>query len=171
VFCFQSRTTADTCWWAVTLPYALLISNHWFNWNILTTIYTYIYLQRNRILEKLIDAHLVKIFPEFCGTRRCITMLTRSLSWERWIQTTSSLPLGVILVLSFNLNLHLLYPSGVSTIDHCGSRCKGRKSPPLIHTYIHTSYKIQNLYAFLFSPMRATGPIHLNILFYLYKNI
>jgi hypothetical protein len=27
--------------------------------------------------------------------------------------------------------------SGLSTIDHCGSRCKGCKCPPLIHIYIY----------------------------------
>jgi hypothetical protein len=31
----------------------------------------------------------------------------------------------------------------VYAIDHCGSRCKGCKSPPLIHTYIHTYVYMQ----------------------------
>jgi hypothetical protein len=39
-------------------------------------------------------------------------------------------------------NIHPSIFKSLSTIDHCGSRCKSCKSPPLIHTYIHlqTSY-------------------------------
>jgi hypothetical protein len=30
-----------------------------------------------------------------------------------------------------------------STIDHCGSRCKGWLGPPLTHTYIHTIMELE----------------------------
>jgi hypothetical protein len=75
------------------------------------------------LLEKLIFVQLVKKFPSFYGTRRFITMFTRarhwSLSWVRWIQSTSSHPVSIyILIPSSHLRLGLqscLFPSCLPT--------------------------------------------------------
>jgi hypothetical protein len=84
-------------------------------------------------------------FPAFYGTRRFITAFTRalhlSLSWARPIQPTPPQPISKrpILILSVYLRLGLpsgLFPSGFPT---------------------------NNLYAFLFSPIRDTCPAHLYI--------
>jgi hypothetical protein len=76
---------------------------------------------RSRVLlEKLTVTQLLK-FRTFYGTRRFITVFTRarhwSLSWARWILSTSSrpLPLRSILILSYHLCLGL--PSGVFPSD------------------------------------------------------
>jgi hypothetical protein len=93
-------------------------------------------------LEKPKVIQLVNKFPAFYGTRRFITVFTRachwSLSWARWIQSTSSHTLSVrsIMILSSHVRLRLqggYFPSGFPA-----------KIP----------------YTFLISPMRATCPAH-----------
>jgi hypothetical protein len=88
----------------------------------------------------------LKNFPIFYGTQKFITVFTRALHWSlSWARSIHSIPphpipLRFILMLSSYLRLGLpsdLYPSGFST-------------------------KI--LYAFLFSPIRATCPAHLILL-------
>jgi hypothetical protein len=60
------------------------------------------------LLEKLIS-QLIRKFPAFYETRRCITVYTKArhyfLPWARWIQPTGShpIPLRLILLLSMNL--------------------------------------------------------------------
>jgi len=76
------------------------------------------------VLEKLIVAQLVKNFPAFCGTRRFVTVFTRtrhwSLSWATWIQSLPLQPVDIIsvLILSSRLCHGLssgLFPSDIAT--------------------------------------------------------
>jgi hypothetical protein len=53
--------------------------------------------------------------------------------WGRFSPSTSVSPANFDYTNCSKNHSHL--SSGLSTIDHCGSRCKGCKSPPLIHTY------------------------------------
>jgi hypothetical protein len=57
--------------------------------------------------------------------------------WGRFSLCTSVSPANFHSTNNCSKN-HPHLSSGLSTIDHCGSRCKGCKCPPLIHTYIHT---------------------------------
>jgi hypothetical protein len=60
----------------------------------------------DRVLEKLIVNHLMKIFPAFYGIRKLITVFTRSchwsLSWATWTQFTTfhTVSLRYILIIS-----------------------------------------------------------------------
>ena len=99
------------------------------------------------LLEKLTGLQLVKKFPAFYGTRKFITALTSvrqlSLSWASPIQSTYPHPTSwkSILILSTHLRLGLssgLFPSGFPT---------------------------KTLYTPLYSPIRATCPTHLILLY------
>jgi hypothetical protein len=65
------------------------------------------------LLQKLTVTQLVEKFSAFYGTRRFISLFTRShhcfLSWARWIQSTTShtISLRSILIISFHLRLGL----------------------------------------------------------------
>jgi hypothetical protein len=77
-------------------------------------------------------------FPAFYGTRRFITDFTRAqhlyLSWARPIQSTTLNPISKRSILMLSIHLRLGLPSG------------------LFRSGVHTN----NLYTFLFSPIRAT---------------
>ena len=100
------------------------------------------------LFEKLTGFQLAKKFPAFHGTRRFITAFTSalhpSLSWAGWFQylpphTTSW---KSILILSSHLRLGLTsgpFPSGFPT---------------------------KTLYTPLLSPIRATCPVHLIVLYF-----
>jgi hypothetical protein len=90
------------------------------------------------LLEKLPIVQLLKNFPAFYGTRRFITVFTRvlhwSLSWSRSIQSIPSHPTSLKSILILSTYLRLGLPSG-----------------------LFPSYFLTNiLYAFSFSPIRAT---------------
>jgi hypothetical protein len=91
------------------------------------------------LLEKPPIVQLLKNFQAFYGTRRFITVFTRalhwSLSWVRSIQSIPSYPISLRSILIFSTHLRLGPPSGLF--------------PSGFHTNI--------LYAFLFSPIRATS--------------
>jgi len=76
---------------------------------------------RGRVFLKiLILTHLVKEFPAFYGTRSFIMFRTsrhRSLSWVRYIQSTSSNPISLISILILPSHLCLSLPSGILTFD------------------------------------------------------
>jgi hypothetical protein len=108
------------------------------------------YLRSWALLEEPLIVHPLKNFPAFHGTRGFNTVYTRalhwSLSWALSIQSTPSHPISLvryILILSTYLRLSLpsgLFPSGFPT---------------------------NILWAFLFSPIRATYPtplIHLDLI-------
>jgi hypothetical protein len=95
------------------------------------------------LFEKPLIVQLLKKLPTFYGTRKFITVLTRTLHWSiSWARSIQShpyhpRPLRSILILSTHLCLRLpsgLFPSGFPT---------------------------NILYAFLFSPTRSTCPAHL----------
>jgi hypothetical protein len=93
------------------------------------------------LLEEPPILQLLKNFPAFFGTRRFITVFTRSQHWSlSWsIQSIPAHPISLrsILILSTHLRLGLpssLFPSGFPT---------------------------NILYAFLVYPIRATCPAHL----------
>jgi hypothetical protein len=104
------------------------------------------YLRSWTLLEKLPIEQPLKNFPEFCRTPRFITVFTRaldwSLSWARSIQSIPSHPVYLRSILILSTHLRLRLPSGLF--------------PPRFLTNI--------LYAFLFSPIRATCPAHLILL-------
>jgi hypothetical protein len=107
-----------------------------------------LFKNRNKLhgAQSLRVARLIEKFPALYGTRRFITVFTRtrriSLSWARWGQSIPSQPvyLRFIVILSSYLRLGLpsgLFPSGFPT---------------------------RILYAFLISPSRATCPAHVILL-------
>jgi hypothetical protein len=51
-----------------------------------------------------------------------------------------------------------------STIDHCRSRCKGRESPPLIHTYLSSDFTAlypHKMEHFITTSVRTSNPTNL----------
>jgi hypothetical protein len=94
------------------------------------------------LLEKLPIVQLLKNFPAFYGTRRFITVFTRalywSISWARSIQSIPSHPISLRSILILSTHLRLGLPSGL----------------------FHSGFPTNILYAFRFSPIRATCPVH-----------
>jgi hypothetical protein len=78
--------------------------------------------------------------PAFYGTRRFITVLTRtrhcSLSWTRWIQFTPSQHISLLFVLILSFHLRLRLRSGL----------------------FRSGFRTKILYVFLISPTCATCP-------------
>ena len=105
------------------------------------------------LLEKLIGLQLVKKYPAFHGTRRFITALTSvrqlSLSWACPIQSIypHSTSWRSILILSTHLRLGL--PSGL----------------------LPSGFPTNNLHIHLSSPIRATCPAHLILLYLITRTI
>jgi len=104
------------------------------------------------LLEKLTGSQLVKKFSTFYGNRKFITAFTSArhlfLSWASSIQSITTHPTSwrSILILASHLRLVLpngLFPSGLPT---------------------------KTLYTPLLSPIRATCPAHLIILYFYQRN-
>jgi hypothetical protein len=115
---------------------------------IISFTYLLTYLRSWAHLEEPPIVQPLKNLPAFYGTRMFNTVFTTSLhwslSWAIWIQSTPSHPISLrsILILSTYLRLGLpsgLFPSGLP---------------------------INILYAFLFSPIRATFPAHLILVYF-----
>jgi hypothetical protein len=83
---------------------------------------------------------------ELYGTQRFITVFTRvlhlSISRARWIQSIPHQPISLRYILIWSTHLRLGLPSSVFL----------------------SGFSINNLHAFLFPPIRATCPAHLNFL-------
>jgi len=74
--------------------------------------------QSRDLLEKLTVTELVKKFPAFYGTRWSTDVFTRprhwTLSWARWIQSTSNHPISLKPIQTLYFQLSLGLPSGLS---------------------------------------------------------
>ena len=98
------------------------------------------------LLQKLIGSQLVKKFPAFYGTRKFITVLTRSrhlsLSWARSIHSMPSHSTSWRSILTLFSHLCLGLPSGLFL----------------------SGFSTETLYKPLLSPIRATCPAYLILL-------
>jgi hypothetical protein len=98
------------------------------------------------LLERSLVVRTLDSLPAFYGTRRFKIEFTRalhlSLSWARPIQSTSPHPISTSSILILSNHLRLGLPSG-----------------PL-----PSGFPTNNIYAFLFSSIRATCPGHLILL-------
>jgi hypothetical protein len=121
-----------------TLTFTAIISNKLTNQ---LTLWSWV------LLEKLTVDQLVKEFQSFYGTWRFITVYTtaphKALSWARWIQSTSSQPIYLRLILILFSHLHVSLPSGLRSFIF----------PP--NLYMH------------FSSMCSTCPAHLVLLYFI----
>jgi hypothetical protein len=103
----------------------------------LITLWSWVPLERPQVMQPLGS------FPAFYGTRRFITTFTRALhlylSWARPIQSTILNPMSKRSILIFYIHIRLGLPSGL----------------------FPSGFLTNNLYKFLFSPIRATCPFHL----------
>jgi hypothetical protein len=97
-------------------------------------------LERPQVVQPL------NSFPAFYGTRRFITEFTRALhlylSWARPIQSTTINLISNRSILMLSIYLRLVLPSGL----------------------FPSGFPTNNLYTFLFSPIRAKYPAHLILL-------
>jgi hypothetical protein len=109
-----------------------------------TYLLIYLFTPRSRVLlEKLTGSQLVKKFPSFYGTQRCITAFTSarhlSLSWARSIQYMPTHPTSWRSIVILSSHLRLVFPSSI----------------------FPSGFPTKTLYAPLLSPKRATCPVHL----------
>ena len=114
----------------------------------------YILTARCRVLlEKLTGLQLVKKFPAFHGNRRFITALTSvrhlSLYWASPIQSIYPHPTSWRSILILSTNLRLGLPSGL----------------------LPSGFPSKTLYTTLSSPIRATCPAHLILLYFITPTI
>ena len=119
-----------------------------------TYLHTYILIPHSGVLlENHTGLQPVKKFPTFYGTRRFITALTSarhlSLSWASSIQSIHPHSTSWISILIFSSYLLLGLPSG----------------------HFLSGFPIKTLYKPLLSPVRATCPTYLNLLYLITRTI
>jgi hypothetical protein len=116
-----------------------------------TWIYIHFYTNQPTLwswvpLDRPQDVQPFGRFPAFYGTRRFITKFTRALhlylSWARPIQSTTFNPISKRSILMLSIHLRHGLPSGL----------------------FPSGFPTNNLYTFLFSPIRATCPVTLFLL-------
>jgi len=121
---------------------------------LLSYLLTYLLTPWCRILlEKLNGLQLVKKLPAFYGTRRFITALTSvrrlSLSWASPIQSIYPHPTCCKSIIILSTHLRLGHPSRL----------------------LPSGFPTKTLYTTLFSPIRATCPVHLILLDFITRTI
>ena len=117
-------------------------------------LYSYLLTPWYRVLlEQLTGLQLVKKFPAFHGTQRFITALTSvrylSLSWASPIQSIYPHPTSWRSILILSTHLRLGLPNGL----------------------LPSGFPSKTLYTPLFSPIRATCPAHLILLYFITRTI
>ena len=114
--------------------------------SLVTFCYARLLTAWSTVLEKLTVSHVVKIFPEFYGTRRFITAFTSShylyLSWASSSQPMPPHPTSWISSWILSSHLRLGLPSGFFPLD----------------------FPTKTLYTPLLLPIHATCPAHLILL-------
>jgi len=114
------------------------------------------------LLEKLVVTHKVKKFPAFYGTRRFITVFTRSphwsLFWAQSVQSTTShsISLRFVLILSSNLRL-------VSSFWSLPFRFSAQNFIRISHVFIRATWPAHLILLDLIIQIRDSKDTHVEV--------